>query len=70
MAENKMAQVAKLFGKKMNEEFTIQLANNMRRVAYFSEKGLHINGTWHFVVSDTALKELLTGMGEIVGDEK
>lgn len=69
MAENKMEEVAAMFGKELGEEFTILLANKMRRVAYFSEKGLYISGTWHFVVSATALKELLVGEAEIVEDE-
>lgn len=68
MTENKMEQVAALFGKKLNEEFVIRLGNRMERMAYLSEKGLHISGTWRFVVSDTALKELLIGMAEIVED--
>lgn len=63
---NHMEQVAQMFGKELWEEFTIRLANKMRRVAYFSEKGLHINGAFHFVVSDTALKELLIGEAEIM----
>jgi hypothetical protein len=66
MAENKMEEVATMFGKKLGEEFIVQLENGMKRVAYFSDKGLHICGTRRFVVSDTALKELLTGRAEIV----
>ena len=66
---NRMGDVAKMFGKELWEEFIIRLENSMERVAYFSEKGLHISGTWRFVVSDTALKELLTGEAEIVKNE-
>ena len=70
MAENKMEQVAAIFGKKLNEEFVVRLGNRRERMAYFAGKGLYVLGTTRFVISDTALKELLTGQAEIVEDEE
>jgi hypothetical protein len=63
-----MADVAALFGKKLNEEFVVRLGNRRERMAYFAGKGLYVFGTTRFVISDTALKELLTGQAEIVED--
>lgn len=70
VGRNKMEQVAALFGKKLNEEFVVRLGNRRERMAYFSEKGLYVLGTTRFVISDTALKELLVGYAEIVEDEE
>ena len=69
MAGNRMADVAKMFGKKLNEEFTIRLIFRSERIAYFTEKGLHVFGTTNFVISDTALKELLTGEAVIIDEQ-
>lgn len=68
--ENKMEQVAAMFGKKLNEEFVVRLGNRRERMAYFSDKGLYVLGTTRFVVSDTASKELLTGEAEIVEEKE
>ena len=68
MAENHMEEVAAMFGKKLNEEFVVRLGYGRERMAYFSEKGLYVLGTTRFVISDTALKELLTGEAVIVED--
>lgn len=68
--ENKMEHVAEMFGKKLGDVFVIRLGDGKERVAYFSEEGLHVDGALRFIVSDTALKELITGRAEIVEDEE
>jgi hypothetical protein len=66
MAENKMEQVAKLFGKELGEEFKI-LYKDENYTAYFRKEGLRVRGlfclTW-----DNALVALLTGKAVIVDD--
>jgi hypothetical protein len=66
MPENKMAEVAGLFGKKLNEEFKICYKNE-NYTAYFRNEGLRVRGlfclTW-----DNALVALLTGRAVIVND--
>lgn len=66
MAENKMAEVARLFGKKLDEEFEIRYKDE-NYIAYFRNEGLRVRGlfclTW-----DNALVALLTGRAVIVDD--
>jgi hypothetical protein len=66
MAENKMAEVAKMFGKELGEEFKI-LYKDENYTAYFRNEGLRVRGlfclTW-----DNALVALLTGKAVIVDD--
>ena len=64
MVENKMAEVAALFGKKLGEEFTVK---NQRSIYYhlaFTDKGLTVFGN----NKDTTLRQLLTGEAVIVDD--
>lgn len=70
MAENKMAEVASMFGKKLGEDFVIQDSFHYSAMAKFSEEGILIyhdlarkwlnNPYWLF--------ELLTGEAVIVDD--
>lgn len=66
MAENKMAEVAWLFGKKLNEEFKI-IYKGENYIAYFRNEGLRVRGlfclTW-----DNALVALLTGRAVIINE--
>ena len=64
MAENKMAEVAKLFGKDLDEEFAVK---NQRSIYYhlaFTDKGLTVLGT----NKDITLRQLLTGEA-VITDE-
>jgi hypothetical protein len=66
MNNNKMAEVAKMFGKELGEEFKI-LYKDENYTAYFRKEGLRVRGlfclTW-----DNALVALLTGKAVIVDD--
>jgi hypothetical protein len=66
MAENKMEQVAAMFGKKLGEEFEI-LYKDENYTAYFRKEGMRVRGlfclTW-----DNALVALLTGKAVILND--
>lgn len=64
MAENKMAEVAKLFDKKLGEEFVIRDTYRYQITAKFSEEGILI----YHVVGREWLNELLTGKAVIVND--
>lgn len=64
MAENKMAQVASMFGKELGEEFAVK---NQRSIYYhlaFTEKGLTFFGK----TKDITLRHLLTGEAVIVDE--
>jgi hypothetical protein len=67
MAENKMAEVAKMFGKELGEEFKI-LYKDENYTAYFRNEGLRVRGlfclTW-----DNTLVALLTGRAVIVDEQ-
>ena len=72
MAENKMEQVAALFGKKLDERFTIRM-DNEKFDAMFMLSGLWLMGAYENPYVDVdafVLRDLLTGMAEIEGDEK
>ena len=66
MAENKMAEVAKLFGKKLGEEFKIRYKDE-NYIAYFQNEGLRVRGLF-FLMWDNAFMALLTGRAVIVDD--
>lgn len=70
MAENKMEQVAAMFGKKMEEEFEImRISGNRCKICQgkFTDKGLFICGwTDRPFQSDAVMRQLLTGRAEIV----
>ena len=69
MAENKMEQVAAMFGKKLGEEFTVKyqvskykwyIVDNLA----FTDRGL----TYYGKYKDAILRQLLTGQAVIVKD--
>jgi hypothetical protein len=68
MAENKMEQVAAMFGKKLGERFTIAI-RGARYGAIFTQAGLDLAGAENpFLDLDVYfLEALLTGEAEIVG---
>ena len=71
MAENKMAEVAKLFGKKLDEEFKVKILQ--KREEYwcrFAYAGLEVAG-WDKVYTKNdvwLLHELITGTAVIVDE--
>jgi hypothetical protein len=70
MAESKMAEVASLFRKNLNEEFIIQDNFHYRAMAKFSEEGILV---YHdlarkWLTNPYWLFELLTGEAVIVDD--
>jgi hypothetical protein len=70
MAENKMAQVAAMFGKKLGEEFTARLKVGFEINCKFTNEGLKqeiVDGDWYD--NDNFLRRLLTGQAEIVDGE-
>jgi hypothetical protein len=69
MAENKMAQVAAMFGKKLGEKFTAVIWDEMQKCK-FTYEGLKVkalDGDWH--KSDNWLRCLLIGEAKIVEDK-
>jgi len=71
MNENKMPEVARLFGKKMNEPFHIE--SNVHKVkswVRFNESGMQyydeVCQRWY--PTDGFLKEIITGRAVIVDD--
>lgn len=67
MAENKMAQVAERFSRRLNEEFTARLKVGFEINCKFTNEGLKqeiVDGGWY--VNDNFLRRLLTGEAEIV----
>jgi hypothetical protein len=71
MAENKMSQVAEMFGKKLGEEFTVKGRYKNKIHCIFCKDGLRYhNGVvieWQ-KVADYILTDLLTGKAVIVDD--
>jgi hypothetical protein len=68
MAENnKMADVAALFGKKLGEEFIIVTENREKHKAYFTKQGLRVRGMYRGFWEST-LFSLITGQAVIVDD--
>jgi hypothetical protein len=69
MAENRMADVAKMFGKKLNEPFKVEWEGKKVRVM-FDEDYLCIMNFgygWHGV-ADKILRELITGEAVIIDE--
>lgn len=62
---NKMEQVAAMFGKKLNEEFTIKYEGKCYK-AYFKKSGIRVRGLYYMDWNDV-LVGLLTGESTIVG---
>jgi hypothetical protein len=71
MAENKMEQVAAMFGKRLGERFCITRYGD-RYDAIFLEHGFEVYGLENpYVDMDSfVLMDLLTGWAEIMEDEK
>jgi hypothetical protein len=71
MAENKMAEVAKLFGKKLGEEFTVKDKYKTEWHCKFTKRGLlYLDKTffdWQ-ESGDYLLQFLLTGKAVIIDD--
>lgn len=61
---NKMEQVAAIFNKKLNEEFTIECAGTCYK-AYFKKDGIRVRGLY-YMSWDNALVGLLTGEVTII----
>lgn len=69
---NKMAQVAALFGKKLNERFTISRYGHKYEARFFSE-GFETYGRVenpYVDVDPFVLMDLLTGEAEIVEEKR
>ena len=75
MAENKMAQVAAMFGKKLGEPFKIMRVARGKRTealeAKFDASGLMTRPfVGAFRDNDIVLRQLMTGRAAIMEDEK
>ena len=74
MTENKIAYVAKLFNKQLEEEFIVKLPKhkNAKLKAKFSINGLafysHSNYVDEWIISQTLLQMLILNEAEIVED--
>lgn len=64
--KNKMEQVAAIFGKKLNEEFTIECAGSHYK-AYFKKDGIRVRAMY-YDLWDSVLIGLLTGEATIIDD--
>lgn len=67
MAENKMAEVAKLFGKKLGEEFVIN-DFDMKFKAKFEKDGMYHMVGKRWIPSCVKFERLLLGRATIVDD--
>jgi hypothetical protein len=73
MAENKMKQVAKLFGKNLGEEFRVVSDDGLDCVCRFDKNNIleikDMRGRWaqNYVINYVMLGELLKGKANIVG---
>lgn len=70
MNDNKMQQVAALFGKKLGEHFHVE--DEPYNDYVFEDDGLYVVNTsirWFPVQDPRTLHDLLTGEAKIVGDE-
>lgn len=69
MAENKIGQLAAMFGKKLDAEFMARLKDGFEINCKFTNEGLKqeiVDGDWY--ENDNFLRRLLTGEAEIVED--
>ena len=71
MAENKMAQVAAMFGKKLGEEFTVR-GKAQDYLMVFTEIGLKLRQEMAYpeLFENSFLRKLLTGEAVIVDENK
>ena len=67
MADNKMAEVAHLFGKKLGEEFTLRYGSAVVK-AEFNFDGLYITTKNFYAIHANWLQHLLTGSAVIVDE--
>ncbi len=70
---NKMEPVAKLFGKKLGEKFKIKYLGYIHTVVFTADGLKKKQGDYYVggcLIDFDALHVLLTGLAEIVGDEK
>lgn len=70
--KNKMEQIAKMFGKELDERFTIRM-DNEKIDAMFMLSGLWLMGAYenpYIDVDAFVLRDLLTGRAEIMRDNK
>ena len=63
---NKMEQVSAMFGKKLNEEFTIKYEGKCYK-AYFKESGIRVRGLY-YMEWNNVLVGLITGEVKIIND--
>lgn len=63
---NKMEQVAAIFNKKLNEEFTIKYKDRCYK-AYFMINGIIVHALY-YALWDSVLVELLTGTAKIIDE--
>lgn len=74
MAENKMAQVAELFGKKLGERFKIRYGDINKTLTdeyIFTPNGLRFKRGKNLIIPHNCiLEDLLTGEAEIVKGEE
>ena len=61
-----MAEVARLFGKRLGESFTVRVGTNIASACAFKNDGLFCEGR----PCEIMLWDLLIGRAEIVGAEK
>ena len=74
MAENKMADVAKLFGKKLGERFDVVICGD-RFTVYFTETGMKHEPdvkelNWYYNLNLHLLEGMLTGKAVIVDEDR
>jgi hypothetical protein len=67
MAENKMEQVAALFGKQLGEEFTLIDEDRRKYKAVINKNGLRVHGMYKGFWENTLFK-LIVGTAVIVDD--
>ena len=72
MAENKMEEVAKLFGKQLGEEFIVNDEYRKKMICKITERGLFFyHGSYEAWWQDSGLlSELITGEAVIVNEDR
>lgn len=66
LQKNKMGQIASMFGKKLNEEFTIKYNDNYYK-AYFCKSGIRVRALY-YDFWDSVFVGLITGEVKIIDD--
>lgn len=71
MAENKMKQVAAIFGKRLYEEFTVKYQISKYKWCIEEQMVFANNGlTCHGKSKDVILRQLLTGKAVVIDDRQ